>query len=219
MSFKCFYWYYSKRWNPDYLLEIRDQTIRNDRQAWTVISSSLTVIIFNKDFDLILKESHASFIRFLDTSFSNLFRTTPPVTVHKLGFSPFVPNASVNPERKDLKKTFNWEFELLFDVLIGALSILVEILVKALMNASLIRSYCSRSISSEKSVSKSTSESIPSIFGAVFIDLFGAIDSSFKVLTLFVLVITPPVLPVLRDQCSLSAMLDTEIILNMYVMF
>ena len=208
MSFKCFYWY-SKRWNPDYLLEIRGQTIRNDRQASTVISSPLTVIIFNKDFDLILKESHASFIRFLDTSFSNLCRTTPPVTVHKLGFSPFAPNASVNPERKDFKKTFDWEFELLFDVLIGALSILVEILVKALVNAILIRSYCSRSMFSEQSVSKSTSESKPSIFGTVFIDLFGAIDSSFKVLTLFVLVITPPFLPVLRDQCSLSATLDS----------
>merc|ERR1719245_1189083 len=178
------------------LLEIRGQTIRNDRRASTVISSPLTVIIFNKDFDLILKESHASFIRFLDTSFSNLCRTTPPITVHKLGFSPFVPNASVN----------------LFDVLIGALSILVEILVKALMNASLIRSYCSRSIFSEKSVSKSTPERKPSIFGAVFIDLFGAIDSSFKVLTLFVLVITPPFLPVLRDQCSLSATLDSLLI-------
>merc|ERR1719367_241919 len=174
----------------------RDQTIRNDRQASTVISSPLTVIIFNKDFDLILKASHASFIRFLDTSFSNLCRSTPPVTVHKLGFSPFVPNASVN----------------LFDVLIGALSILVEILVKALMNASLIRSYCSRSIFSEKSVSKSTPESKPSIFGAVFIDLFSAIDSSFKVLTLFVLVITPTFLPVLRDQCSLSATLDSLLI-------
>merc|ERR1719245_1283784 len=178
------------------LLEIRGQTIRNDRQASTVISSPLTVIIFNKDFDLILKESHASFIRFLDTSFSNLCVTTPPVTVHKLGFSPFVPSASVN----------------LFDVLIGALSILVEILVKALMNASLIRSYCSGSTFSEKSVSKCTPESKPSIFGAVFIDLFGAIDSTFKVLTLFVLVITPPFLPVLRDQCSLSAPLDSLLI-------
>ena len=103
----------------------------------------------------------------------------------------------------------NLNYVILFDVLIGALSILVEILVKALMNASLIRSYCSRSIFSEKSVSKSTPESKPSIFGAVFIDLFGAIDSSFKVLTLFVLVITPPFLPVLRDQCSLSATLDS----------
>merc|ERR1719245_2776094 len=93
--------------------EIRDQTCRHASFVLAaVISSSLTVIIFNKDFDLILKESHASIIRFLDTSFSNLRRTTPPVTVHKLGFSPFVPNASVN----------------LSDVLIGALSILVAIL-------------------------------------------------------------------------------------------
>ena len=91
--------------------EIRDQTCRHasftlaPAVVLAVISSPLTVIIFNKDFDLILKESHASFIRFLDTSFSNLCHTTPPVTVHKLGFSPFVPNASVNPERKDFKKT------------------------------------------------------------------------------------------------------------------
>jgi len=94
----------SKRWNPDYLLEIRDQTFRNDRRASTVISSPLTVIIFNKDFDLILKESHASFIRFLDTFFSSLCLTTRPVTARSFarppGFSHFVPFASVNPERK-----------------------------------------------------------------------------------------------------------------------
>ena len=84
--------------------------------------------------------------------------------------------------------------------MIGALSIFVEILIKALVNASLIGSYCSGSKFSEKSVSKSASESKPSIFGAFFIDHFGATDSSFKVLTLFVLVISPPLLTILNDK-------------------
>ena len=85
--------------------EIRDQTCRHASFVLTVISSPLTVIIFNKDFDLILKESHASFIRFLDTSFSSLCLTTRPVTARSMarppGCSHFVLFASVNPERKD----------------------------------------------------------------------------------------------------------------------